>query len=282
MLYPKFEKISLLAILPGEVANNILFSRQTDLGFEKSSYPLHAPVLGEVRIALQIRRFPAGKMGLDKTFFFFYTILLYVISMQQEKIKMSLKHRRGFTLIELLVVVLIIAILAAVALPQYNKAVVKSRNAEMKQLVRMVAQAEETYYLAHGKYAANFRDLDIDIPLTPVATTPGGVTGVCMTRVRGTDAARKSDNFYIALNNDAINDNDMSFVRVVAYWSTGNYQCAGFGRVLGEPNAKSTALQLHCREWRGTSYYKNEEGAFCEKVEQASYIRQDTYFRYYL
>ena len=71
----------------------------------------------------------------------------------------------GFTLIELLVVVLIIGILAAIALPQYRKAVLKSKYATMKDIVRVVKDAEQRYYMVNGGYTTNFEDLDIDYPL---------------------------------------------------------------------------------------------------------------------
>ena len=72
----------------------------------------------------------------------------------------------GFTLIELLVVVLIIGILAAIALPQYEKTVERARAAEAMQMVASIARANEVYKLANGSYTKDISLLDIQVPGT--------------------------------------------------------------------------------------------------------------------
>ncbi len=74
------------------------------------------------------------------------------------------KNHKAFTLIELLVVVLIIGILAAVAVPQYQKTVDKARVSELFAIVKNLKVQQEVFYLANGHYAADCEELGADLP----------------------------------------------------------------------------------------------------------------------
>ena len=75
----------------------------------------------------------------------------------------------GFTLIELLVVVLIIGILAAVALPQYQTSVARARYQQLVEMGTAIAKAEQVYFMANGQYTTDFSALDLNFgPATPV------------------------------------------------------------------------------------------------------------------
>jgi len=94
--------------------------------------------------------------------------------------RMQVKGEGGFTLIELLVVIIIIAILAAIAIPMYLSQRQKGWNANMQSDLRNAAVAEESFYTANTAYTANIGALEAEgfnpsakVTLDPALTADG-------------------------------------------------------------------------------------------------------------
>ena len=75
-------------------------------------------------------------------------------------------RNQGFTLIELLVVVLIIGILSSVALPQYEKAVVKARAANAYQILKSINTAEQLANMDNGTKGQRYPFEELSVAFT--------------------------------------------------------------------------------------------------------------------
>ena len=69
---------------------------------------------------------------------------------------MKSNNKKGFSLIELMAVVLILGVLAAIALPMYQKAVLKSRSAEVNNLLTLVRTKQAKHFAQHKEYSSTF------------------------------------------------------------------------------------------------------------------------------
>ena len=73
---------------------------------------------------------------------------------KQTKHSLSLLSK-GFTLIELLIVITIVAILASVALPSYQKSVQKSRRADAVETLTRLAVEQEQFFSQNNSYTTS-------------------------------------------------------------------------------------------------------------------------------
>ena len=161
----------------------------------------------------------------------------------------------GFTLIELLVVVLIIGILAAVALPQYQKAVEKSKATQAITLLKAVYQAQKAYILANGTSATSFDELALDIPWeqgTPYRT--------------GDKDTRTNGEWAISLYRDT--NGDIIFVRRL----TGKYAQVGFSFYISTYYTPTDTLL--CIENKGENGFQGSPGAYCEKLFRGTKVNE--------
>jgi prepilin-type N-terminal cleavage/methylation domain-containing protein len=130
---------------------------------------------------------------------------------------MSIKNKKAFTLIELLVVVLIIGILAAIALPQYQVAVAKARFHNMLSYSKQISRMIEFSYLELGHYPNRWRSLPINISncSTSESNSPDtGGDGADLS-CEGFTFDLNFDNFYVW---DGGRNSDAS-------WTAHTYQC---------------------------------------------------------
>jgi type IV pilus assembly protein PilE len=63
-----------------------------------------------------------------------------------------MKNQKGFTLIEVMIVVVIVAILAAIAVPSYQDSIRKTRRADAKEALTRIAALQERFFFTNNRY----------------------------------------------------------------------------------------------------------------------------------
>ena len=82
------------------------------------------------------------------------------------------RSSRGFTLVELLIVMTLLVLLASITMPTYRNAVMRSREATLKEDLFRMREAIDQYYADKTKYPSSLQDLVTDGYLRDIPKDP--------------------------------------------------------------------------------------------------------------
>ena len=91
--------------------------------------------------------------------------------------KSKMKDRRGYTLIEMMIVISIISILATMALPSFQKQLLRAKETNLRRSLFIMRDTIDQYFADHGRYPDSLQDLETgkyvrQIPMDPLTGSP--------------------------------------------------------------------------------------------------------------
>jgi len=72
--------------------------------------------------------------------------------------------QKGLSLMEIMIALVIVAILAGLGYPRYQKMVSRSKQTEAKTILRALYMGQDLYLTSHQIYAADLNSLDVGLP----------------------------------------------------------------------------------------------------------------------
>lgn len=138
-----------------------------------------------------------------------------------------MKDQRGFTLLEMMVVVAIIAILAAILIPNFTRARAQAQTAACLGNVKTIATALELYYTDNEKYPPNLSKTNVDASFSK--TMDGYLNQIPV------DPAAGSGKYY------QVSDSNSAGVSSYTIWCPGAHDAATLQQV--DPGTSQTTIK---------------------------------------
>lgn len=162
------------------------------------------------------------------------------------------RKNKGFTLVEILVVVIIIGVLAAIAIPKYQKAVDKADFMCVMSVLKTLTDAQQMAALSHGSYPSppnyfKFGDLDVSIP---------GINSSCANSDMCQSFKCGQKSFNIVLRNNQT-------------W--GNFSFWGATERIYYTSGSKTPYQLRCSSTRCKKIAKSFGGEITKATEDVEF-----------